>query len=265
MTDFQSADLADFHNHLLPAVDDGARSLDETLRHLAALRTEGVTRLAVSPHVDARLAHQPGALADRLDRLEAAFHELAAACAGRADLPTLLFAQEILAPDPATATAAFADPRLRIADTPYALVEFGFDLPDDPAGVLRAVRAAGRQPVVAHAERYRRGGQPVSLDEIRAWKEAGALLQINAGSMLGGYGTAIETLAWQLLAEGLADTFATDHHGDARIVSPAAAARTLAARGASAQARLLLSENPRRILDGRPTLAVPPWPERAAA
>src|SRR5690606_41000641 len=99
-------------------------------------------------------------------RLEAAYHELVTACAGRTDVPQLQFGQEILVPDPGTAEAAFAAARLGIGGTRYALIEFGFDLGDDPPGVVSAARAAGRHPIVAHPERYRRNGSPVGIEEI---------------------------------------------------------------------------------------------------
>jgi len=265
MLEFDASELADLHNHLVPAVDDGARSIQEAVHHLCALARDGVRRLAVSPHLDARLVHQPGALGERLERLEAGFHELVTACAGRTDVPRLQFGQEILAPDPSTAEAAFAVASLGIGGTRYALIEFGFDLGDDPPGVVRAVRAAGRHPIVAHPERYRRNGGPVDITEIRAWKEAGALLQLNGGSLLGGYGEAIEELAWGLLREGLIDLISTDHHADARPVSPAQVGRRLVARGAAEQARLLLSENPLRILNDQDTVPVPCWTVPVAA
>jgi protein-tyrosine phosphatase len=264
MTGFVPVDLADFHNHLLPGVDDGARTLAESIAHLRTLRSEGVTRLAVSPHLSGRLVHEAGAFHERLALLEAAFEALRASCAGRDDVPDLIFGQEVLLPDAEMAALVCSEPRVGIRGTSYVLIEFGFDLPEQPLAIVRAVLAAGRQPIVGHPERYRRNGEIVGIEEIRSWKREGAILQINGGSVLGDYGEAIEGLAWQLLAEGLADVIALDHHGDSRPVSPGQVAQTLAARGAIEQARLLLSENPQRILSGRPTVSVPPWREGAA-
>lgn len=258
MKDFDAAELADIHNHLVPGVDDGARVLEEALRHLADLAADGVTRLAVSPHLDGRLIHEDGALDARLERLAAAFRELRAAAAARAPLPTLVFGQEILVPDPGTARRLFGRRGLGIAGTSYALIEFGFDLGEDPPGVVRAVIEAGRKPIVAHPERYRRNGGQVGLAEIRSWKESGALLQVNGGSVLGDYGPEIRALAFALFDQGLADLIATDHHADSRAVSPARIGRTLAEHGALEQAKLLLATNPRRILDDQDTLPVPP-------
>lgn len=257
MSVFEPRELADIHNHLVPGVDDGARTLGESLHHLRLLAAAGVTRLAVSPHLDGRSVHEAGAVYLRLERLERAFNELVAACQERDDVPTLYFSQEILVPDPDTARALFTtEPRVGVAGTRYALIEFGFDLGDDPVGVVRAVLEAGRRPIVAHPERYRRDWQPVSVDEIRGWKEAGALLQVNGGSVLGAYGDAIRDTAHALLDEGLADLIGTDHHADARPVSPAEVGAALANNGLAVQARRLLSENPRRILSDHETLSV---------
>jgi protein-tyrosine phosphatase len=257
MNAFDRSQLADIHNHLVPGVDDGARTMAESLRHLQAMAAAGVTRLAVSPHLDARMVHTPGALHERLERLESAFNELLAVCMGRQDIPALVFGQEVLAPDPETARRLLeSEPRVGIAGTRYILVEFGFELPDDPVGVVRAVVAAGRTPIVAHPERYRRELKEVARAEIRSWKEAGALLQVNGGSVLGSYGEGIRDLAFDLLAEGQADLIGSDNHADARPVSPAEVGDALVRRGYATQARLLLSENPQRILADRETVPV---------
>ena len=52
------------------------------------------------------------------------------------------------------------------------------------------------------------------------WKDAGALLQVNGGSVLSDYGERVATLAWRMLESGAADLISSDHHADARVVSP---------------------------------------------
>lgn len=262
---FEAANLADIHNHLVPGVDDGARTIGESLCYLQALAADGVTRMAVSPHLDGRLVYEASAVHERLARLEAGFAELGAACAGRHDVPALVFSQEVLVPDPETAARLLVEPRVGLAGTPYVLIEFGFELGEDPAGVVSATLGADRRPVVAHPERYRRRGDRIGLEEVRSWKTAGALLQVNIGSVLGDYGEGIAELAWQILGEGLADLLATDHHATSRPVSPARGWRELAARGAAEHAHLLLSENPQRILAGQETMPVGPLRSRAVA
>ena len=249
--------ITDIHNHLVPGVDDGAQSIDEALRHLTTLYSEGVTRLSVSPHLFGWLTAEEGALAARLDRLESAFADLEAACRHRSNVPRLFFGQEILCPDADIARMVFAEKRAGYRNTDYALVEFGFDLKDDVTEVVRAVIDARRRIIISHPERYRRARANVHISELRKWKDAGALLQINVGSLLGDYGPPIQALAWQALQEGLADVIATDHHADSRVVSPRAAFDLVAKRGSRRIAELLMCENTARVLDNQDLLPVP--------
>ena len=249
MTDH--AAFTDIHNHLVPGVDDGAQSVAESLRHLTRLFAEGVGQLAVSPHLFGWLTEEADALTRRLDRLEAGFAELQDACSNRTDVPRLFFGQEILCQSADIARAVFAEPRAGYRGTDYALVEFGFDLRGDVSDVVHAVIDAGRRILVSHPERYRRAGSNIGIDELRKWKLAGAALQINASSLLGDHGAAIEALAWQALSEGLADVVATDHHADYRVVSPRAAYQKIVARGGTEAAPLLLGENPSRVIANR--------------
>ncbi len=258
--------LADIHNHLVPAVDDGSRSLDESLAHLRALRAEGVVELATSSHLNGWLVYEgEGALAEKLARLRRGFELLRNACDGRDDVPHLRFSQEILTPTADVARRVFATPGVGLSETSYALCEFGFDPEGDLGEVIAAVLAAGKRIIVAHPERYREKGVAVPIEYIRAWKEAGARLQVNCGSLLGEYGPGHQELGWRMIEEGLADLVGTDHHGDYRPMSPRQVARALAGRGALEQAGLLLWENPRRILADEETAAVPPLSAEAAA
>ena len=190
--------------------------------------------------------------------LESAFARLQADCDGMPNVPELFFGQEILCPTPEIARRVFEEPRAGYRATSYALVEFGFELQGNPVEVIAAVLAAERRIIISHPERYRRKRLNVGIDELRSWKAAGARLQVNGGSLLGDYGAAIHALAWQLVTEGLADLVSTDHHADARIVSPAATFEEIARRANRDVAELLLAENTARVLRNQPLLAVPP-------
>lgn len=251
--------IVDIHNHLLPGVDDGATSFEESLLYLRSLFDDGVTRLAVSPHLFGWLSEEERGLELRLDRLEEVFAELESMCAGQTDVPRLYFSQEILCPTPDIARRVFHEPRAGVRGARYALVEFGFDIQSDCTGIIRAVLASGKRMIISHPERYRRGGQPVSLAEIASWKQAGALLQVNGGSLLGDYGDAIARNAWLLLHAGAADLISTDHHAGSRVVSPTRVARAIGVRGGHEQARLLMCENTGRILDDADLVMVPGW------
>ncbi len=253
MTDSPHCDLsiADLHSHLVPGVDDGTRTIEESIESLVALHREGVRTVVTTPHLLVPHLPSEGAVQRELDRHRRAFDDLARACEGRDDVPDLWLGQEIWAPD---ASAARRVARRNDVGLPgkFLLVEFGFDLQGNHHDVIREIMEAGRQIVIAHPERYRylNGHEP--LDVMRRWQELGALLQVNVGSLNGYYEGSCpgsDRLAWQMVAEGMVDVLATDHHGPRRRgVSPQEALQTLIARGELALAQRAMVEIPSRIV-----------------
>jgi protein-tyrosine phosphatase len=252
MTDHRSVfPIIDLHSHLVPGVDDGTRTIGESLDALRALYNQGVRAVVTTPHL--LVPHLPtDALIQReLDRHRRAFEDLSLACQGSKGIPTLYLGQEIWAPDAVAVRRV-----VRRADVglpgKFLLVEFGFDLQGTHSDVVREVLDSGRQIVVAHPERYRYMPGSDPLDVMRGWQELGALLQVNVGSLTGHYENSSpgsEKLVWQMIAEGMLDLLATDHHGPRRSgVSPLEALNTLIARGELALAERAMSEIPGRIM-----------------
>lgn len=245
--------MIDFHNHLLPGVDDGAVDLAQTRSALEAFRAQGATAVIATPHFQGSLLRRPERAAAALAAIDAAWEaarELAAA-----EFPGMRLERgvELMLDTP---ELELDDPRLRLAGTRFALVEFPFmTVPPHAANALFELQMRGWTPVLAHPERYQSpGGQPLEVDE---WKRVGALLQVNAGSLLGKYGPAPRAQAWRLVERGAADYLGSDFHarGTLHLAGGRAA---LEAAGGAEQARLLLETNPGRLLEGTPPLPVPP-------
>ena len=253
MTDVpeQAIAIVDLHSHLVPGVDDGTRTVAESLETLASLFREGVRSAVTTPHLLVPYLETDGAIQRELDLQRRAFDELSLVCAGLDDLPTLWLGQEILAPDAGSVRRVARRGDVGLPGR-FLLVEFGFDLQGNHNDVVREVLDAGRQIVIAHPERYHYlpGHEP--LEVMRTWQELGALLQVNVGSLTGHYNASSpgsERLAWQMVASGLIDVLATDHHGTRRRgVSPREALETLIARGERALAERAMSEIPGRIV-----------------
>ena len=246
--------MIDFHNHVVPGVDDGAADLEQARAALAALAAQGVHTVVATPHARASMAARPVELEAFGARVGAAWEALRALAA--AELPGLRLERgaEVMLDVPG---ADLSDPRLRLAGTAFALVEFPYmQAPPNAAQALSALASAGWWPVLAHPERYPGAGAAAAEE----WRRAGALLQVNAGSLLGRYGDGPRRAAGEILARGLASYVASDYH--ARGIPHLAAFRArLVEAGAGEQAALLLEENAALLLRGQPPHLVPPLGE----
>ncbi|MEO5800712.1 MAG: CpsB/CapC family capsule biosynthesis tyrosine phosphatase [Gemmatimonadales bacterium] len=233
--------MIDLHGHLLPGVDDGSRSVQQSLRVLRSFASKGVTNVACTPHL---LASRAG------DGFSAAHDEAWAALT--AEVPegiTLHRGAEIMLDRPIP--AAVAERKVTINGTRYLLVEFSRMVPAEiVARALSDVLATGLVPILAHPERY----SSCSVDTVRAWRDLGAVMQIDATTLT--MPRSRGERARDLVREGLADILAGDNHGDERCV--ATALDWLSELDGADQALLLLDTNPRAILDDQAIYEVDP-------
>ena len=244
--------LTDLHSHLVPGVDDGSASVEESLDSLAALRAEGVTALVTTPHLLLPRLATDAAIERELLVHRRSFDELAEAALDRTDLPAIGLGQEIWAPDAFQIRRVVGRKDVGLGRGHYLLVEFGFDLQGTHEEVVREVLEAGHGIVVAHPERYRYLPGVEPLDQMRRWRELGALLQVNAGSFNGHYRSqnpGAEGLAWGMVEAGLVDLISTDHHGVRRTgVSLLEAFEALVDRGEKTLAEQVLSRAPGQVV-----------------
>jgi protein-tyrosine phosphatase len=230
--------VIDIHSHLLPNIDDGSRSVEQSVAVLEALAAGGVTDVVLTPHtsVSALLDH----LEDEIAHRDETFAMLDAEAP---PAPVLHLGFEVML-DREPPPSLLSDRRLTLAGSRYALVEFRMTVqPERASELLRAVWRPDVVPIVAHPERYRH----CSIDDLSTWKAAGAKLQVDA-TTLGRRGPR-GGLARALVEAGLADIAAADNHGDGKSV--AAALRFLTEHGESNLGRLLVIENPGAVLEDR--------------
>ena len=234
--------MIDLHSHLLPAVDDGSRSVEQSVKVLREMALRGVTDVCLTPHLQARWSEAgPTAAHQR------SFEALLAQAPPR---PRLHPGAEVMLDRPITRPVAIAR-NVTLGGTRYILVEFPRLVAYDIAtSALTHVIKVGLVPVLAHPERY----GCCSVDGVRRWRALGARMQIDATTLLAS--SARGQRARQLVSEGLADILAGDNHGDDRTV--ATGAQFLAAQDGAEQAELLTVRNPSAILADGETAAVPP-------
>ena len=234
--------MIDLHSHLLPAVDDGSRSVEQSVRVLFEMAQQGVTDVCLTPHLLSGRAEAGPPLAH-----DSAFEALQAQAP---QMPRLHRGAEIMMDRPITRLVAAAR-NVTLAGTRYILVEFPRLVAyDTVVNALSQVVEFGLVPLVAHPERY----SCCSVEAVRQWRSLGAKTQVDATTLLASQ--ARGQRARQLVSEGLADILAGDNHGDARTV--ATGARFLRAQDGFDQVDLLVRRNPAAILADGELTAVPP-------
>lgn len=232
--------MIDLHSHLLPGVDDGSRSIDQSVAVLERFAADGVRVLACTPHLEASRARQAP-----YDRYREVLQALRAAAPAAVELRQ---GWEIMLDVPG---ADLTRPELAIEGSRAVLVEFARTaVPAGGAQELFRLRTSGVVPVLAHPERY----WGCTVAQVAEWRRVGAVIQTDAVILLD-KGT-MGRIAHALLEHGLVEILASDNHGDRR--SLRAARQWLVEVGGGEQAELLTSENPRRLLAGEPLLPVPP-------
>ncbi|HEX6938344.1 MAG TPA: CpsB/CapC family capsule biosynthesis tyrosine phosphatase [Longimicrobiales bacterium] len=245
--------LTDFHNHLIPGVDDGAQTVDESRAGVQAMFESGVRALVATPHVQGSLTRQPEALERRLAELDAGWARLTAEVAPAFPELRIHRGAEVMLDTP---EPDFSDPRIRLDGGPFVLVEFPFmTVPPQAGRAIGAIKLAGWSPIVAHPERY--NGLDPEARMAGEWRRLGAHLQVNAGSLLGRYGEQARRVALTLLERGWADYIGSDYHARGRAHLRACRAR-LEELGGAEQAALLMEVNPARVLEGEAPLPVSP-------
>ena len=232
--------MIDIHSHLLPGVDDGSRSIEQSLPVLRQFAIDGVECVVLTPHLVASQAHRAPyqkhvAILDAL----------------RAEAPPQLelrLGWEIMLDEPNVNLRAS---QLGLGGSHAILVEF--PRTSVPAGASRELfrlRSGGSVPVLAHPERY----WGCTVDKVVEWRAAGAVIQMDTVGLRGK--GAIARMSRALLEAGLVDMFASDNHGDDR--SLASARAWLLDVATPEHAELLTRTNARRLLDDEEVLPVPP-------
>lgn len=191
--------FTDWHSHILPGVDDGIKTIEESLAALKRYEEAGIRKVWLTPHVMEDYPNTPEKLKER-------FSELCGAYSGTVELR--LAAENML--DSLFEERLENGEFLPIGEEGiHLLVETSYMNP--PYGMEEMIEGVIRQgyiPVLAHPERYRY----MEEEDYYKWKERGLLFQINYMSLVGGYGEGARKKCEWLLKEGLVDICGSDLH-----------------------------------------------------
>jgi protein-tyrosine phosphatase len=238
----------EIHFHLLPGLDDGPATLEESLELARAAVADGTRTIVATPHVHPGHVTDVGVIADAVGELRA---ELA-----RERIPIEVLAGGELSQS--MVGRLHQDELERIAQGPrgrrWLLLEPPFSGMDQSyTDAADELRDRGFAIVIAHPERAAAG--PLTSAAIERELAAGSVLQLTGWSLIGEYGEHVRAIARRLLRTAPRVVIASDAHGRDRLPSLGPAIAALLAAGERDPARLA-GAVPRELLERG--LGIPP-------
>ena len=202
----------DFHTHLLPGVDDGMQTLEDSRQTIASLKTLGFAGAVVTPHLYA------GVFDNSAPSLRESFASFVTDLGSDLEGFPLHLAGEYFA-DEHFAHLIEQDDLLflPVVGERWVLLEFPYLQKTPFASVcLSALVARGYRPVIAHVERYRYVAQ--SPDEwLGLFERFGAILQGDIGSLVGQHGEEVRRFAISLVGRNIVKIWGSDVHNPGQI------------------------------------------------
>ena len=232
--------MVDIHSHILPAVDDGAKSWEIAIGMCRMAAADGITHMVASPHSNDefhfdRPAHE-ATLSQLRDKIDGAL-ELSLGCDFHLSFDNIV----ALRRNPA---------EFCIGNTNYLLVEFSdFGVSRQLFTTLEEFLDLGLVPIVTHPERNPMFQAKPEL--VIQMAELGCVVQVTANSVVGFWGSGPRKLAEWLLKKGAVHVLATDAHDLLRRTPTLSNAREAVAKLAGKDvADTLVSRNPEKIVLG---------------
>jgi protein-tyrosine phosphatase len=193
--------LVDIHSHVLYGVDDGARTLEDSVAMVRLAAEHGTTDLVATPHANPKYRFDPQIVKERLAEISAASDHVLRLHSGCDFHLSYDNIQD-----------AIANPgKYSINQHHYLMVEFSDLLIfHNTAEIFLRLQDAGMIPVITHPERN--GLLRQRADQIAGWVAGGACVQVTAQSVLGEFGQRAADFARTLLDRRLVHFLASDGH-----------------------------------------------------
>jgi protein-tyrosine phosphatase len=234
--------MFDIHSHILPEIDDGARTWEIALQMCAIAWRDGIEHMVATPHCNEQYHYDR----DFLDQLRKKLGD------ATGNKPALSLGCDFHLSFENIQEALVNPGRFTIGNTPYLLVEFSeFSIPPSLDGSLAKMRDSGLKPIITHPER-----NPIlqrNPERVLDWARAGCIVQITANSLTGRWGKkALATAEWLFEREAV-HVLATDAHNlDSRPPILSAARDKARQIAGELVADALVTLNPRAVIAGEP-------------
>ena len=229
----------DIHCHILPGLDDGPGSVEESLEMVEMATNDGISHIFCTPHV------YPGVYDTNTDSIKRALGEL------KSMMPNgtkLLFGGDVrITPDLTERLAKREVPTLN--GSPYLLLEFPSQIiPHYISGLIFSLRRNGLIPIVTHPERCAYFARDFS--GLTVLREQGCLFQLTAMSLLKDVAKEVRKVTFAMIEKGFVDFIASDAHSTGHRAPVLSKAYNEVQRQFGKElAREIFFENPQKILE----------------
>ena len=248
--------MIDIHSHIMPEIDDGARTMEEAVEMARIAAADGIEYMVSTPHMFNGLSHnpEPSEILDRVAALNAGI---------KGQSIQILPGNEVhISHD--IAEHVKNNRVTRINQQNYMLVEFPqLTVPIGAEDLFYQLQLQGVHPILVHPERNGQiQARPALVSE---YVERGVFVQVTAMSITGEFGPAAKSTAEILLRHNCVHFLATDTHRPLRRPPILSKGRDAAAAIIGEElARTLVEDNPRAVIEGRALQLPPPIPFEAA-
>ncbi len=197
--------MIDMHNHILYGIDDGCKTIEESIETIKNMKKIGFNSIVLTPHYIEDSSFKANNNL-KLQRLEILKEEL---LKNNIDV-NLFLGNEIFINE--SINELIINKEIRsINNTRYILIELPFNNQilnlDD---YLYELKLKGYKIIIAHPERYTYFKD--NYEEARKLYDSGVLFQVNYGSIIGQYGSSSLKLVKKLLKDDMVDFISTDIH-----------------------------------------------------
>ena len=196
--------MIDIHTHILWAVDDGPKQMEETMQLLEQAVGEGITEIIATSHSFHPQYHVDyETINNQIQLLQVQLI--------KNNIPlTLHTGHEVRLSD--NIIPLYKAKQLHtLANSNYILLELpSHTVPDYTINIIRELLTEGLVPIIAHPERNKAiAERPAYLERLI---REGAMAQITAGSLAGHFGRTIQNLSLDLVKANLVHTYGSDVH-----------------------------------------------------
>lgn len=236
--------MIDLHTHILPGVDDGAKTIEQSLFMVKQGEKAGITTICATPHILHQVTTQ---LEEKINR---SFDLLKTRIAQEGNKIEIVLGSEIYVRQDIDSLKKFDFFTLNKTGK-YLLMEFPWgQFPPHVDRIVFELQLEGRVPIIAHPERSIIAKR--QLGNVENLVQKGALMQINAGSLLGFLGRKIKSITEELLRQNLVHFLASDAHDHSSSpieILPQAFTHASRIIGREKAEKLVVS-NPRQVIQG---------------